>query len=108
MSVTSITFNLVTGNFTTLNMSKVGKKTTKTFRTNNFNYLEQSFTEGGIIEMRKPLDKDSVLLDEHNQTFDNKKFVSALNDVFNLNQQNITFNGIWFTQLMLERFVELK
>jgi len=108
MSVTSVTFNLVTGNFTTLNMTKVGKKITKTFRTNNFNYLEQSFRDGGIIDMRKPLDKDSVLLDEHNQTFDNKKFVSVLNDVFNLNQQNITFNGIWFTQLMLERFVELK
>lgn len=108
MSVTSVTFNLVTGNFTTLNMSKVGKKTTKTFRTNNFNYLEQSFRDGGIIEMRKPLDKDSVLLDEYNETFSNKNFVSKLDNVFNLNQQNITFNGVWFVQLMLERFVELK
>ena len=108
MSVTSVTFNLVTGNFTTLNMSKVGKKTTKTFRTNNFNFLEQSFKDGGIIEMRKPLDKDSVLLDEHNETFSNKNFISKLDNVFNLNQQNITFNGVWFVQLMLERFVELK
>lgn len=108
MSVDSLTFNVVTGNFTTLSMNKVGKKTTKTFRTNNFNFLEQAFREGGIINLRKPLDKDSVLLDEHNETFDNKKFVSTLNDVFNFNQQSLIFDGKRFVQLILERFVELK
>ena len=107
-SVESVTFNLVTGNFTTLSMNKSGKKTTKTFRTNNFNFLDLAFRDGGIIEMRKPLDKDSVLLDEHNETFSNKKFVSTLNDTFNLNQQSLIFNGKWFVELMLERFVELK
>ena len=107
LSVESATFNLKTGNFTTLSMSKSGKKTTKIFRTNNFNFLEMQFKDGGILNMRKCLDDDSVLLKEYNETFNNTDFIYEIDEIFNLNQ-NFSFNGTWFCQLMLERFVELK
>lgn len=106
-SVESVTFNTKTGNFTTLSMNKSGKKTTKTFRTNNFNFLEMQFKDGGILKMRKSLDDNSVLLKEYNDTFNNTDFIFEIDKVFNLNQ-NFSFNGVWFVQLMLERFVELK
>ena len=107
MSVESFTFNTVNGNFTTLNMNKTGKKTTKLFRTNNFNFLEMQFKDGGILKMRKCLDDNSVLLKEYNETFNNTEFIFEIDRAFNLNQ-NFSFNGTWFVQLMLERFVELK
>ena len=106
-SVESATFDTKTGNFTTLSMSKVGKKTTKIFRTNNFNFLEMQFKDGGILKMRKCLDDNSVLLNEYNETFNSTDFIFEIDKVFNLNQ-NFSFNGTWFVQLMLERFVELK
>ncbi len=106
-SVESVTFNMKTGNFTTLSMSKGGKKTTKLFRTNNFNFLEIQFKEGGILNMRKCLDENSVLLREYNETFNNTDFIFEIDKVFNLNQ-NFSFNGIWFINLMVERFVEVK
>lgn len=105
--VESVTFNIKTGNFTTLSMNKSGKKTTKTFRTNNFNFLENHFRDGGILKMRKCLDDKSVLLREYEETFNNTDFIFEIDKVFNLNQ-NFYFNGTWFVQLMLERFVELK
>ena len=105
--VESVTFNMNNGNFTTLTMNKNGKKTTKTFRTNNFNFLETQFKDGGILSMRKSLSDDSVLLKEYNETFNNTNFIFEIDKVFNLNQ-NFSFNGAWFVQLMLERFVELK
>jgi hypothetical protein len=107
MSVESFTFNTVNGNFTTLNMNKTGKKKTQTFRTNNFNFLEMQFKEGGILKMRKCLDDNSTLLREYEETFNDVDFIYELGRVFNLNQ-NFIFNGTWFVQLILERFVELK
>lgn len=106
-SVESVTFNMKTGNFTTLSMSKGGKKTTQIFRTNSFNFLETQFKEGGILNMRKCLDENSVLLKEYNETFNNTDFIFEIDKVFNLNQ-NFSFNGIWFINLMVERFVEVK
>lgn len=106
-TVESVTFNTVTGNFTTLTMNKGGKKTTKTFRTNNFIMLEQQFKDGGILKMRKILDDKSVLLNDYKKTFDTNKFVYEIDKIFKFNQ-NFEFNGLWFTQLLLERFVELK
>lgn len=105
--VESVTFNMNNGNFTTLTMNKNGKKTTNTFRTNNFNFLETQFRDGGILSMRKSLSDDSVLLKEYNETFNNTDFIFEIDRTFNLNQ-NFSFNGIWFVQLMIERFVELK
>jgi hypothetical protein len=106
-SVESVTFNMCNGNFTTLSMNKSGRKTTKTFRINNFNFFEIQFKDGGILSMRKSLGDDSVLLKEYNETFNNTDFIFEIDKVFNLNQ-NFCFNGAWFVQLMLERFVELK
>ena len=106
-SVESVTFNMSNGNFTTLSMNKSGKKKTQTFRTNNFNFLEMQFKDGGILKMRKCLDDNSVLLKEYDETFNNTDFIFEIDKVFNLNQ-NFSFNGTWFCQLMLERFVELK
>jgi hypothetical protein len=88
-------------------MNKSGKKTTKTFRTNNFNFLGIQFKEGGILDMRKCLNDDSILLNEYKETFNNTNFIYELDKIFDLNQ-NFSFNGIWFCQLMLERFVKFK
>ena len=105
-SVQSVTFNLVNGNFTTLTMDK-SRKTTKIFRTNSFSFLELMFKSGGILDMRKCLDDKSVLLNDYNKTFNNSDFVYEIDKLFKFNQ-NFVFNGKWFLQLMLERFVELK
>lgn len=107
MNVESVTFNTVTGNITTLTMGKNGKKLTKTFRTNNFFMLEQQFKDGGILNMRKSLDDNSVLIDEYNKTFNNSEFIFKIDETFKLNQ-NVIFNGVRFLQLMLDRFVGLK
>jgi len=106
-SVDSVTFNMKTGNFTTLIMSK-DKKINKSFRTNSFTMLTTLFRDGGILDMRRCLDSDSVLLNDYIKTFNNKDFVDKIDKIFNLNQQSLIFNGKWFVQLMLERFVELK
>jgi len=106
-SVESVTFNTVTGNFTTCSMTKHGKKISKTFRTNSFTMLEVQFSQGGIIDMRKVLDDDSSLMIEYKETFNNRDFIYNLDKTLKLNQ-NIIFNGKWFVQLMLERFVETK
>ena len=106
-SVQSITFNMVNGNFTTLNMEMNSKKKTQLFRTNSISFLVQMFKSGGILDMRKPLDDKSILIDDYNKTFNNSEFVFEIDKTFKLNQ-NFVFNGKWFIQLMLERFVELK
>ena len=106
-NVQSVTFNTVTGNFTTLSMNKESKSKHTLFRTNNFGFLVQAFKGGGILDMRQSLDEKSVLFDDYTKTFSNSDFVFQIDKVFKLNQ-NIVFNGKWFVQLMLERFVELK
>lgn len=106
-SVESVTFNTKTGNFTTLTMNKSAKVTNRIFRTNNFNFLDAQFRDGGILKMRKCLEDDSTLLKEYVNTFNNTDFVYELDKLFELNQ-NFTFNGTWFCQLMLERFVKDK
>jgi hypothetical protein len=106
-SVQSVTFNMLTGNFTTLNMNKEPKSKNTLFRTNNFGFLVQAFKQGGILDMRQPLDEKSVLFNDYTKTFNNSDFVFQIDKVFKLNQ-NFVFNGKWFVQLMLERFVELK
>lgn len=105
--VESVTFNMVTGNFTTLYKNKDSKLKSAVFRTNSFVFLEQLFKQGGILEMRKSLDESSVLYDEYSKIFNTSDFVYEIDKVFKLNQ-NFVFNGKWFVQLMLERFVELK
>lgn len=106
-SVQSVTFNMVNGNFTTLNMEMNAKKKTQLFRTNCFSFLVQMFKSGGILDMRKPLDDKSILINDYNKTFDNSQFIFEIDKTFKLNQ-NFVFNGKWFIQLMMERFVELK
>ncbi len=105
--VESITFNIVTGNFTTLYMDKTGKKNSKTFRVNSFRMLENMFKSGGVLEMSHRLSEESHLIEEYKKIFNNSDFVNCLNKVFELNQ-NFIFNGTWFSQLMLERFVKIK
>lgn len=106
-TVESVTFNKKTGNFTTLIMNKSGKKNTKTFRVNSFALLDVLFNNGGILEMRDPLDKKSILFGEYKKIFNNSTFANHLNEIFELNQ-NFSFNGTWFSQLMLEHFIKVK
>jgi len=52
-SVESVTFNMKTGNFTTLSMSKGGKKTTQIFRTHSFNFFGNAIQRGWYFEYEK-------------------------------------------------------
>lgn len=106
-TVSSVTFNMVTGNFTTLSMDRTSRKVTKTFRTNNFFFLDQVMGLKGIYDIKDYVNKTNPLYDEYKGLFDNDHFSLVLNDVFDL-KQSAPFNSVWFLELMVKRFVESK
>ena len=114
-SVQSLTYNTKTGNFTTLNMEMMPKKSSKHFRTNNFNSLENVIMRGGILDMRTYIDKESRLFSTHASIFDNHTFMESINNEFKFNLQTKNkkntislFNGIEFIDLLTNKFIEDK
>ena len=82
--VTSITVNLVTGNFTTLIYGKSPKSNVKSFRTNGFTMLELLSKSGGPLDMKDLVSIESRVWGEYKNEFNNESFITALNGVFNL------------------------
>jgi hypothetical protein len=101
-SGTSVTFDLVKGNFITVRFDKGRKVTSKTFRTNSFFHLEQVLYNITRI---------------HSQNDDGNKFTTIDDDVFMVEamkslggSHSLTMetNGSTLMNLITERFVELK
>ena len=105
-SVLSATFNTKTGNFTTLRMELSPKVKSKRFRTNNFFELEGVLKNGGVLDFRSYVEKESKVYNNYKQIFNNEDFFSAVNIEFNFNQRKLDTNK--FVELMTNRFVETK
>jgi hypothetical protein len=84
-SVYSITFNLVTGNFTTLFLNKSsGLPAKKEFRTNNFNSLHRLISnQYGLFEKR-PINENSNLYDIYHETLNDVEFKNIAIDSLEL------------------------
>jgi hypothetical protein len=92
----SVTFNLDTGNFTTVKYDKLKSGTTKTFRTNSFFHLE------GILYHLFQLNVDN---DGFNKT-ENKEFLANSLEVLGFDN-TITDLKVFFNKIV-EKFVEVK
>jgi hypothetical protein len=83
---TSVTFDMIKGDFLMVNSGKHGKtKDKQTFRKNSFqqlhNYIESS--DGPFKFLRNHLSKNNPLYDELKINFSDKEFIGALSKVFN-------------------------
>jgi len=105
-TVLSVTFYTKTGNFTTLSMNLSPKVKSKRFRTNNFFELETILKNGGILDFRSYIEKESKVYKQYKQIFNNEDFFSKVNIEFNLNQRKL--DTIKFIELVTNRFVETK
>ena len=101
--VHSITYNTVTGNFTTLRIGRVKKAITKTFRTNSFDLLKVTYQN--IISKNCA---SSKIIKEYN--FDSELFKAEVSKVFNFIQyENEPFlPSEIFVSHFCQKFVEDK
>jgi hypothetical protein len=112
--VYSITFNLRTGNFTTLIMQKSAKISSKQFRTNCFFSLHSILSkDNGIISNHNTYDKmiDHETKAEILQTLDNKIFCQKLNEVLDLgspNPESWSKNNDDLIKRIIDKFVAIK
>ena len=112
--VYSVTFNLKTGNFTTLIMQKTSKMNRKVFRTNCFFSLKSVLSlDNGIISNHNAYD-DMLDLNTKSKILDimdNNVFCDKINEVLKLDSKNPhkwnKKDGDLFDKLM-EKFVKLK
>ena len=93
----SVTFNLDTGNFTTVKFDKIKSSTTKTFRTNSFFHLE------GVLYaiFENVFDKDQGFSEVENEEFLTKSLEY-------LGLDNTCINRKFILKSIIHRFVELK
>lgn len=114
-SVSSITINIKTGNFTVLSINKTGKTTSKTFRTNTFTGVNANFFNSILIEQYKFLYNKNIpsTLDISNQfkkQMDQDVFVKEFYNVLGyINEFKIQKNySSGLKDLILRYFIDKK
>lgn len=111
-TVTSITIDLSTGNFTTSEITNTSKR----FRKNSFTSLNgivmsnQIFgiTESYLLRFNDKVTHNKPLLIEINEIFSEEKFSSSINSVLGFNFTNYHKDKRVFLKLFIDKFVELK
>lgn len=83
--VNSVTFNLKTGNFTTLIINKNGKKKSQTFTTNHFLSLLKIVMSRHLFMVKKSHSKNSRVHDEFLQCFNDDLFFNTMKEALNVN-----------------------
>lgn len=103
-NVTSITFNLVTGNFTTLFISKGSKlPAKKQFRTNSFNSLKKILLKTSGLFEKKDINENSNVYDLYHESFNDIEFQNVAIDSLGLDH----FSKDFFNKIMT-KFVDIK
>jgi hypothetical protein len=79
--VQSVTFNMVTGNFTTLTKTSRGKQSTQTFRTNGFQSLHNLTLNTSFLNISsKGINSSSRLYVQYQKTFDDILFTNKIQE----------------------------
>jgi hypothetical protein len=103
-NVTSITFNLVTGNFTTLFISKGSKlPAKKEFRTNSFNSLKKILLKTSGLFEKKDINENYNFYDLYHESFNDVEFQNVAIDSLGLDH----FSKDFFNKIMT-KFVDTK
>jgi len=103
-NVSSITFNLVTGNFTTLFISKGSKlPAQKQFRTNSFNSLKKILLKTSGLFEKRDINENSNVYDLYHESFNDVEFQNVTVDSLGLDH----FSKDFFTKIMT-KFVYVK
>ena len=92
--VQSLTFNLVTGNFTTLTKTARGKQTSQSFRTNGFQSLYNLIQNTSFLTIKtKGLGQHSRLYNEYQNTFNDNLFTSKIQESLGLDLGCISYSS---------------
>jgi len=103
-NVSSITFNLVTGNFTTLFIGKGSKlPAKKQFRTNSFNSLKKILLKTSGLFEKKDINENSNVYDLYHESFNDVQFQNVAIDSLGLDH----FSKDFFNKIMT-KFVDIK
>jgi hypothetical protein len=103
-NVSSITFNLVTGNFTTLFISKGTKlPAKKQFRTNSFSSLKKILLKTSGLFEKKDINENSNVYDLYHESFNDVEFQNVAIDSLGLDH----FSKDFFNKIMT-KFVYVK
>jgi hypothetical protein len=103
-NVSSITFNLVTGNFTTLFISKGSKlPAKKQFRTNSFSSLKKILLKTSGLFEKKDINENSNVYDLYHESFNDVEFQNVAIDSLGLDH----FSKDFFNKIMT-KFVYVK
>jgi len=92
--VQSLTFNLVTGNFTTLTKTARGKQISQVFRTNGFQSLHNIIQNTSFLTIKtKGLGQHSRLYNEYQNTFNDNLFTSKIQESLGLDLGCISYSS---------------
>lgn len=105
--VTSITINMVTGNFTILNYSKSGKAVSTRFRTNCFISLNEICRQGSIFEYKTVMKKTTPAYSEYKESINDDEFSERVNNLLGFDS-TIKYKGENFKSNFINLFVTLK
>lgn len=92
--VQSLTFNLVTGNFTTLTKTSRGKQTSQVFRTNSFQSLHNLIQNTSFLNIKtKGINDHSRLYNDYQNSFDDNLFTSKIQESLGLDLGCISYSS---------------
>lgn len=92
--VQSLTFNLVTGNFTTLTKNSRGKQTSQVFRTNSFQSLHNLIQNTSFLNIKtKGISDHSRLYNDYQNSFDDNLFTSKIQESLGLDLGCISYSS---------------
>lgn len=92
--VQSVTFNLVTGNFTTLTKSTRGKSGTQVFRTNSFASLYNLISNNSFLTIKNTgLHNKSRLYNEYQDSFNDNLFTTKIQEVLGIDISCDTYSS---------------
>jgi hypothetical protein len=92
--VQSLTFNLVTGNFTTLTKTSRGKQTSQVFRTNSFQSLHNLIQNTSFLNIKtKGINDHSRLYNDYQNSFDDNLFTSKIQESLGLDLGCVSYSS---------------
>ena len=92
--VQSLTFNLVTGNFTTLTKTARGKQNSGVFRTNSFQSLHNLIQNTSFLTIKtKGIGQESRLYNDYQDSFDDTLFTRKIQESLGLDLGCISYSS---------------
>jgi hypothetical protein len=109
-NVQSLTFNLKTGNFVTLNMSKTGKTNSRDFRTNSFNMLRKLIAGNSFLSLKNFIPKNSRIYNEYSKIFDDTIFNEKIKESLGIGigNEQYSMKPDSFVRDIIQKFIEVK